>query len=151
LCGDHEIEDGVFGDPVLEPDHFDPNIGEAGEVPPRNSREPLAGLEAGHSITASGERERGLARPATDLEDVAALGDTGERDHVFEEPLRVAGAKAVIQLGNLIERLSTLFERAHQGLALPVSHSVPHGRSPDSTLTARSADVQHSAPSMLTL
>jgi hypothetical protein len=90
--------------PCFERSVHDLHDREGGELPARDRSEALAELDADDLQTARGQRQRRLTCPASDLENAAAVGQTGELDEVVEDRVGIDRTRSVVELGDLLER-----------------------------------------------
>ena len=101
---DDRVEPGRLRLPAVEVRRHDLHTRKRRQVAPRDTGEIRAELDTGDLQPALRERDSRLTGPAADLEHTGAGLQASELDQVVEQLRRIAGPRAIVELGHLVER-----------------------------------------------
>ena len=103
-CGREYQADRLIAGPVLEPPLHHVDV-ETGQVPAGHRSELAAQLQAGNTEPPAGQRQRGLPRSATHLQQPVTWRQPGQGDQVIKQRPGIIRPHPVVDLGRSVKRL----------------------------------------------
>ena len=105
--GDDDIELASGRVPFVEIGDNGTHLRKRGDVFRKQACEIGATLDCGEPDALPSQRDRELSRTRADLEHLVRLLEPSESDKVGDQRLRIGGARARVQIGDLVERFGS--------------------------------------------